>query len=415
MNGTFSSANKALLTGLLREEGGFKGFVVSDWGATHGSARDAVKAGLDMEQPGDSIVIGGGIFGGPNGGQLLAAVQDGNVSLAELDAMVARILTPFYMLGQEKDFPPTNFYVQVPFTRLNQHVNVRSDAHTALIRQIGAAGIVMLKNQNGALPLRAPASLAVVGLDAAPPQQGCLMNACDGGTVVVGWGSGTTSLDHVISPVDAIKAFVSATPTALNISATDDRGLAVGASNTTEAAIVFVHAMSGEIGPGFTEVDSNFGDRKNLLLWNEGDALIKAVARIVVIHTVGPVDLEAWISHPNFNYSEGLLFDYRHFDAVGIAPRFAFGFGLSYTTFLVTFLATTGTSSPESVTCQVEVINTGQVDGSEVVQLYLGFPPEAGEPIRQLRGFERVQLKAGEATTVAMTLSEQDLRCVILL
>jgi len=101
--------------------------------------------------------------------------------------MVIRALTPYYMLGQDSDFPATNFNVNDD--KGNKHVNARSDAHTALIRRIANAAAVLLKNTNNALPLSAsspPRKMAVVGLDAVPTD-GCNLNACDDGTLSVGY------------------------------------------------------------------------------------------------------------------------------------------------------------------------------------------------------------------------------------
>lgn len=101
--------------------------------------------------------------------------------------MIIRTLTPYYMLGQDSGFPPTNFNVNDD--KGNQHINARSDAHTALIRQIANAGAVLIKNTKNALPLSTsspPQKMAVVGLDAAP-NHGCMLNACNDGTLSVGY------------------------------------------------------------------------------------------------------------------------------------------------------------------------------------------------------------------------------------
>ena len=97
-------------------------------------------------------------------------------------------------------------------------------------------------------------------------------------------------------------------------------------------------------------------------------------------------------------------------DANNITPRFEFGFGLSYTTFKYSDLAIA--SSGNSTTVTFTVANSGSVDGTEIPQLYLGFPEGAGEPPRVLRGFEEVQLKAGESKQVEMKLGARDLRSV---
>ena len=101
------------------------------------------------------------------------------------------------------------------------------------------------------------------------------------------------------------------------------------------------------------------------------------------------------------NYTEGLEVGYRWYDVHSVAPAFPFGHGLSYTTFTYMRLRASATA------VTVDVQNTGKVDGAEVAQLYLGFPASAGEPPKQLKGFEKVQLKAGETRTVTFPLDDR--------
>jgi beta-glucosidase len=108
-------------------------------------------------------------------------------------------------------------------------------------------------------------------------------------------------------------------------------------------------------------------------------------------------------------YSEGLDVGYRWYDSQNITPMFPFGFGLSYTTFGFSRLHITPDSSGPTVTVTARLTNTGKVAGSDVAQLYLGDPPAAGEPPRQLRGFQKVTLNPGQATTVTFTLDSYDL------
>lgn len=100
-------------------------------------------------------------------------------------------------------------------------------------------------------------------------------------------------------------------------------------------------------------------------------------------------------------------------DAQGITPRYAFGYGLSYTTFAYSSLSISPASSPSAYTVSLTVANSGSVAGTEIVQLYLGFPDSSGEPKQILRGFEEVQgLAVGESRAVSMTLTERDIRYV---
>ena len=113
---------------------------------------------------------------------------------------------------------------------------------------------------------------------------------------------------------------------------------------------------------------------------------------------------------PQIKYTEKLLLDYRYMESKGIKPRFDFGFGLSYTTFEYSGLriSTSGTG----VNIIATIKNTGAVPGTEIPQLYLGFPANAGEPPKVLRGFDEVFLQAGSSTSVTFSLNQRDLRSV---
>ena len=113
-------------------------------------------------------------------------------------------------------------------------------------------------------------------------------------------------------------------------------------------------------------------------------------------------------------YREKLLLDYRYMTANGIIPRFEFGFGLSYTTFVYSGLFISTSSDPSAAaTVSFTISNTGSVDGTEIPQLYLTYPPKAGEPEKVLRGFEEVDVARGRSVTVRMTLNQRDLRSVL--
>ncbi|KIM23216.1 glycoside hydrolase family 3 protein [Serendipita vermifera MAFF 305830] len=475
INQTSACHNAALLgpSGSLRKDVGFKGFVVSDWGATHDSAADNANAGLDMEQPGDYILIGGGVYKG-----LKAAVNGGSVPTSRIDEMVVRILAPFYRLRQDASFPAPNFDAQHPdgTGTLNLNVNVRSDTHTALAREVAAASVVLLKNKGGVLPLKSTGtagfgSAAIVGKDAAMPKDGCNLNECNDGVMVVGWGSGSYALNNVVPPVTSLTSKLqSVNPAiALSTSLTNDLDAGVVAARGKDVAFVFANAMSGELG-FYDVVEGNMGDRNDLNLWWKGGSLIERVAAVnpntvVIIHSVGPVSM-SWSNNPNItailyagapgeqagpslvdvlwgaknpsgrlpfsmddnessypgpivynslgfptiNYDEKLLIDCRYMDANNITPRFPFGFGLSYTTFAYASLSISSGPSPAAYTVSFSVTNSGSVVGTEIPQMYLGFPAGAGEPKRVLRGFEEVlDLGVGQSRTVKMTLSQREI------
>jgi beta-glucosidase len=189
--------------------------------------------------------------------------------------MAMRILTPYFLLGQDSGFPETNFNINGP--QLNENVAVRSANHTRLIREIAAAGTVLLKNERTVLPLQTPrlGTLAVIGSDAAPNLGRCMLNACLNGTLSIGWGSGTTPLDYLVAPLTAIEEYVRnhGGSLELSVSASDDMERAINAAAGAGASLVFVAANSGE--GTFQIVDWNLGDRKDLFLWHYGDNLVR--------------------------------------------------------------------------------------------------------------------------------------------
>ncbi|KAJ6537760.1 glycoside hydrolase superfamily [Mycena capillaripes] len=466
-NGTSSCHNAALIgpKGLLRRDG-FQGFVVSDWGATHDSAADNANAGLDMEQPGDWIVIGGGTFNSILGiASLNSDVNSGTVPLARLNEMVTRILAPWYRLGQDSGYPPVNFDAQHSdgSGALNLNVSVRSAAHTALAREIAANSAVLLKNTAGApgLPLSTAAikRVAIIGKDALLPNLNCGdSNECDDGTMTIGWGSGSNSLEFTVPPVTALNQTFAGTGAVVTTSLSNDATAGVKAAKGQDVAIVLVNAMSGELG-FYQSVNGNEGDRNDLELWFDGSTLVQDVAAvcnntIVVVHSTGPVHMP-WTTHPNItaivyagapgeqtgpglvdvlfgavnpsgrlpfsiadvetsygttivtdpgfpigfpviNYTERLLLDYRYMDTHAIAPRYEYGFGLSYTTFAYSGLTITASGTSQVVSFTVK--NTGTVAGTEKPQLYLGYPPSAGSRRKFCAASTRCRLRRGQAS-----------------
>ncbi|KAH9010571.1 glycoside hydrolase family 3 protein [Lactarius pseudohatsudake] len=473
VNGVYACDNNSTLNGILKSEFGFQGFVMSDWSAKH-STISAI-TGLDMTMPGDITVFSGTSYFGAN---LTAYVQNGTIPEARVDDMATRILAGWYLLGQDSpSYPHTNFNAFQPLDEAtNEHIDVQDD-HDKVVREVGAASTVLLKNVNGALPLKKPRKLVLVGSDAGPARV-----------------AGPNEFFDQGGPYEALQARARKDHTSFSW-IFDDFDL-VGAGTAAiqqDAAIVFLLSDSGE---AYITVDGNEGDRNNLTAWHNGDALVKAVAAqnnntIVVVNSVGPLILEPWIDHPNvtavvwaglggtetgnalvdvlygavnpsgrlpytiakspsdysaqlviggsgeeivnITYSEGLFVDYRHFDAANIAPRYEFGFGLSYTTFEYSSLSISPVvggqdqdgalePSPQVVgsstalwlhrpafSVSFTVKNTGAVAGTEIPQVYLHSPARAGEPPSVLRGFTDVDLQPGQAQSVTITLSRYDL------
>ncbi|CDH54259.1 glycoside hydrolase family 3 protein [Lichtheimia corymbifera JMRC:FSU:9682] len=457
VDGDYACENDHTINQILKGELGFKGLIMSDWSAHHSTVKSAL-AGLDMSMPGDITFESGTSWWGSN---LTQAVKDGQIPEDRVTDMSVRIAAAWYKMRQDEGFPKSTLE---SFHRNEAPEVVVSDDHAKIVREIGAASVVLLKNEDNILPLNQDIShLAIIGSDAGPNLDGmnsCPDRGCDKGTLAVGWGSGSVDFPYLVTPKEGIEARVD---DSVEVSYTgDDYDIDAVSELAKDAdvAIVFSNADSGE---QYITVDGNEGDRRNLTLWGNGDNLIQAVAdsnenTIVVIHAVGPV-LMPWIDHPNIkavvwpglpgqesgnsladvlfgdvnpsgrlpysiakkeedynvrispddeiNYLEGLHVGYKHFDAQGIEPLFEFGFGLSYTTFEYSNLKVDG--DKDRVTATISIRNTGEVDGAEVAQLYLGFPESANEPPKLLRGFEKVFLKAGKQEKVQFELSKTDL------
>lgn len=303
-----------MLNYLLKGELDFQGFVMSDWQGQHSGIGSAL-AGMDMTMPGDTVFDSGASYWGTN---LTIAVLNGTVPEWRVDDMATRIMAAWYYVGRDKTSVPINFdswtldtygyqhaYVKQNYRLINEHVDVR-DEHATLIRQIGSASTVLLKNINGTLPLKPKEMFtAVFGVDAGSAPygpNGCSDRGCDNGTLAMGWGSGTANFPYLVTPQTAIQnevvgnngVFQSITD---NFAYKQIDALASQAS----VAIVFVNADSGE---GYISVDGNEGDRNNLTFWQGGDTLVRNISAIcnntiLVMHTVGPVLIGDYANNPN--------------------------------------------------------------------------------------------------------------------
>jgi beta-glucosidase-like glycosyl hydrolase len=158
VNGTYACENDRTLNQILKAEFGFQGYVMSDWSATHSTF--SAFEGLDMTMPGDITFGSGTSFFGAN---LTDAVRDKTIPEARVDDMAERILAAWYLLGQDSGYPKPNFNAFFPLDEAtNEHVDVQDD-HDKVVREIGSASVVLLKNTNGALPLNKPRTLALIG------------------------------------------------------------------------------------------------------------------------------------------------------------------------------------------------------------------------------------------------------------
>ncbi|KAE9379142.1 glycoside hydrolase family 3 protein [Stipitochalara longipes BDJ] len=403
VNGSASSQNSMMINGILKDEFGFQGIVMTDWLAQIGGVSSAL-AGLDMAMPGDGDIPFLGLAYWAY--ELSTSVLNGTVPLSRLNDMVTRIVATWYQLGQDHDYPLPNFSANTadptgpcypaalfsPTCITNEYVNVQAD-HANVARNVSREAVTLLKNINSTLPLSTSATLVIFGSDAENNPNGpnaCTQRSCDTGVLGMGWGSGTANYPYLDAPIDAIKR------KAANVTYYSSDSFPSGLTATAgDIAIVFVNSDSGE---NQYTVEGNDGDRSasGLYTWHNGDALIEAAAAkyatvIVVVHTVGPILVENWIDLPSVKavvfahlpgqeagdsltdilfgdyspsghlpysiptaesdypssvslvgfeffqvqdtFSEGLYIDYRYLNKHSVAPRFAFGHGLSYTTF----------------------------------------------------------------------------------
>ncbi|KAK8043471.1 glycosyl hydrolase family 3 N terminal domain-containing protein [Apiospora rasikravindrae] len=340
VNNSYACGNSKLLNGILKDEMGFQGFVMSDWLAQRAGVSTAL-AGLDMTMPGDGLFWADGksLWGS----ELTKSVMNGSVPLERINDMVTRIVAAWYQMGQDdkEKFDPEGpnfsswtdeeYGVEAPGSpsdqekvRVNEYVNVMGN-HSVLARRIGAEGTVLLKNENmlpmdhhGNTDMRrrkmrlskkhaGKAKIGIFGEDAGPGKgpNACKDRGCNQGTLASGWGSGAVEFPYLITPVEKLadewknKDEVDLT-TLLTNDIPKPEDLA-----SRDICIVFANADGGE---GFISSDGVRGDRPDLFLQKGGDDLILAVAKdcgggkgevLVVIHTVGPVIMEKWIEHPN--------------------------------------------------------------------------------------------------------------------
>lgn len=421
VNGEYCSQNKQLLTDILRNEWGFDGLVMSDWGATHDRVK-GIKSGLDLEMPGDTDICRKWI---------IDSVNDGTLSLAELDKAVGNVLR----LAERYQSNPKG-------------TDVDWQAHDRLAAEIAEDSAVLLKN-NGALPLSRDEKLFVAGdlFDKMRYQ---------------GAGSSMITSAFVCTPKSAFDtngvAYEFCRGYAENKIDVDERLLAeaVDKSSKYDKAVVFV---------GLTDyVESEGCDRENMRLPDNQLALVDALTEagkkvIVVLYGGSPVELpfadkvdailnmylpgqgggratynllfgvkspcgklaETWVkdysdvpfgnefSHTLHEfYNESVFVGYRYYLTANKQVRYPFGFGLSYTTFVYADLSVAEYDRDYTVTCSVT--NCGNRDGAEVVQLYVAAPEGVFKPKRELKGFAKVYLNAGETKRVEITLNKVDLR-----
>ena len=439
VNGDFACENTYLLTTVLKKAWNFKGFVLSDWGATHSTVK-ASAAGLDHEEALDDFF----------GEKLKAAVQSGAVPMAELDEHVHRILRSEFASGI------------VDFPALKSVVDVEDGFETS--RQLSEQSIVLLKNNNAILPLDSVVvrRIAIIGLHA------------DTGMIS---GGGSAQVDppghpsaewqaQVWFPTSPLKAVSARAPSAnVQFDSGANPASAAALAKQVDVAIVFAYQWMSE--------DM---DLPSLSLPDGQDALIEQVAaanpRTIVVLETGSVVTMPWINsvsavveawyagskgadavarilfgdvnpsaklpisfprsesdlpHPklltpppvsdpasgtpaakptfNVSYDEGLRVGYKWYDSEHKPVLFPFGYGLSYTTYRYSGLKVNAGKDATTVTFTVK--NTGARAGAEISEVYAALPPSAEEPPKRLVGWTKLHLNPGESRQASVTVDNR--------
>lgn len=432
INGTYASDHHELLTTILRDEWGYEGLVVSDWGATNDRVA-AIAAGMDLEMPGSK---------GAFDEEVLDAVRSGRLADADVDRCAARVVS-LIQRGQHvrkgADGPP------------EQRPDPGYEAHHRLARRAAAAGSVLLTN-NGVLPLAPAGRIAVVGGFATEPRyQGAGSSQVrptqldvaltelrarvgDGATVLhaVGYDAltGAATDEQIHEAVEAARDADVAVCFAGLPAATESEGfdrtdldLPAGQVRLIEALAVLDTPLVVVLNNGGV-VHLPWAERADAVLecWLGGQAGGGAVVDVLfgdaepggrlaesIPHHVAQLPADAWFpGHPRqVQYREGLNVGYRFHDTAGVPSHFAFGSGLSYTTFDWTGIDVTGSGTDRAVT--VTVTNTGERAGSDVVQVYVRGPRDGAvvRPHQELRGFAKVHLAPGQSDTVTVHLSRR--------
>lgn len=428
INGVYASEDPWLLTQVLRDEWGYQGIVVSDWGAVNDRIAGIV-AGMDLEMPSS---------GGRTDAEIVAAVREGRLDEKDLDVVVDRLLA---LAAKAQARPAASGPLDI-------------DAHHALAREVAGRAIVLLKNE-GTLPLARDARLAVIGEFARTPRY-------------QGAGSSQINPTRVDAALDAIRAVAGDMPFAPGFDITPEgvsdadtarlRDEAVAVARDAETVLLFLGVPSHEESEGYDRESIDLPAAQLELL----DAVVEVNPNVVVVLSNGgvvalpfarkvPAIVEAWLlgqaggsatadvlfgdvnpsgrlaetiplrledtpafgnfpgEHGHVRYGEGLLVGYRWYDEKQLAVRYPFGHGLSYTTFAYGD-ATAAVREDGDIVVLVPVTNTGTVAGREVVQAYIALPGSSVQrPPRELKAFASVQLAPGETASVALRIRRSEL------
>ncbi|MDD3219619.1 MAG: glycoside hydrolase family 3 C-terminal domain-containing protein [Lachnospiraceae bacterium] len=422
VNGTYANENKHLLQEILRDEWGFDGIVVTDWGASNDHAK-GVAAGSNLEMP---------VPGLDSAREVIKAVNDGTLTMEELDTCVDDMLDAVLLLTEQAK---------------NKKNTFSETEHHNLARKAAMESAVLLKNEGDILPLKAKTKVALIGDFAVEPRY-------------QGAGSSVVNATSVETMEKAIKDYdlqVVGVSRGYKRTGQDDAALKKEALDIAQTADVVLYCF------GLDELSESEGlDRTHMRIPQNQiellEAIMKVNANIVGIISAGsaiempwnnsckailhgylygqagasamlelimgnanpsgrlnetyPIRYEDTPAYRNFpstertaEYREALYIGYRYYDTSKVRVQYPFGFGLSYTTFEYSKLQV----SAEGI--EVTVANTGDYDGAEVVQLYVGLPNAiVFRPGKELKGFKKVFIKAGESVKVTIPFDDKTFR-----
>lgn len=423
VNGIFCSQNRKLLTEILKQEWGFEGLVISDWGAVWDRV-EALKAGLDLEMPGPKH---------RRVREVMDAVKAGILDEAVLDEAVRQILSVVFKTS--KTPKGTSFDIE---------------SHHNLARRIASEGIVLLKN-NGILPLQNPQRIAVIGRSAREPY-------------FQGGGSSRNRPTKLDIPLDELQIAAKGAQLKYCEGYPADDSFrqdlieeAVDAARSAQVALLFISLPASKESEGYDRGDLDLTAQQvaliravtsvqpqNVIILNNGSAITMntwldgagavleawmmgqaggAAIADVLFGKVNPSgklaetfplkleDTPAFINYPGENgevrYGENLFIGYRYYDTKKVLVQFPFGYGLSYTSFAYSSpqISATTFDARDGLTVSVDVTNTGRVAGKEIVQVYVHDQKSTlMRPAKELKGFAKVDLRPGEIKTVTIKL-----------
>ncbi len=433
INGVYASENEWLQEEVLRKEWGFEGLIVTDWGASVDRI-PGLKAGTDLEMP---------CSGDLNTNRIIAAVKDGTLDEKILDERVDKVVD---LIVKSKPALEKTYTYDV-------------DAHHAIAQKIAEGSMQLLKNDDGILPLKAGQKVAVIGeMAKAPRFQGA-------GSSVINPTKLSNAFDELQKlgvDVSYAQGYYKSAPTKKDKDRKTNEELLVEAKEAAakaDVAVVFVGLTEEFEGEGY--------DREGIEIPAEHNDLVAAVAETnpntVVVIAGGSVILMPWLkkvkgllnsglggqaggiavaniltgkvkpsgktsetyprafednpTYGNFpggpvtsEHRESVYIGYRYYDSADIDVEFPFGYGLSYTTFEYSDLklSSDNIKDTDTVTVSFKIKNTGSVDGAEIAEVYVADKESTiFRPKKELRGFKKVFLKAGEEKEVSVELSKR--------